>query len=134
MSHDNKKHYSVGYKRPPAEHRFKPGQSGNPAGRPPGRRSFQSLVQQAADKQIQVTVGSERTTMSIAEAAIHVVLKALVSGNPRAYAIGFGLLERYYSDEDTAPVQDAELMERERALLSEFLEAQRGGDRDPSAD
>lgn len=31
---ENQKDYEVGYKRPPREHQFKPGQSGNPKGRP----------------------------------------------------------------------------------------------------
>jgi len=31
--------YEVGYRKPPAEFRFKKGVSGNPKGRPPGRRS-----------------------------------------------------------------------------------------------
>ena len=31
--------YEVGYAKPPKQHRFKPGQSGNPAGRPRGSRN-----------------------------------------------------------------------------------------------
>ncbi len=32
--------YEVGYKRPPREHQFKPGQSGNPKGRPKKNNNF----------------------------------------------------------------------------------------------
>jgi len=38
MSRKDQSDASVGYKRPPADRRFKPGQSGNPNGRPRGKR------------------------------------------------------------------------------------------------
>jgi hypothetical protein len=34
--------YEVGYRKPPAAFRFKKGASGNPKGRPPGRRTSES--------------------------------------------------------------------------------------------
>lgn len=40
MLDDSAKNYEVGYKRPPREHQFKPGQSGNPKGRPKINKNF----------------------------------------------------------------------------------------------
>jgi hypothetical protein len=34
MSSDFSKEYEIGYKKPPRKNQFKPGQSGNPKGRP----------------------------------------------------------------------------------------------------
>jgi uncharacterized protein DUF5681 len=41
-----KKDYTIGFGRPPAAHRFKPGQSGNPRGRPKGRKNFDTMVRE----------------------------------------------------------------------------------------
>lgn len=40
MSNKDLKNYEVGYGRPPREHQFKPGQSGNPKGRPKKNNNF----------------------------------------------------------------------------------------------
>lgn len=40
MVDNSQNEYEVGYKRPPRKYQFKPGQSGNPKGRPKANRDF----------------------------------------------------------------------------------------------
>ena len=40
--------YDVGYGRPPAHARFKPGKSGNPRGRPTGRKNLTTVIRDYA--------------------------------------------------------------------------------------
>jgi hypothetical protein len=44
MSEDRS--YKVGYSKPPKHTRFKPGQSGNPKGRKPGRKNVMTLLEE----------------------------------------------------------------------------------------
>lgn len=39
--------YEVGYKKPPRQHQFKPGNNANPRGRPKGARNLQALISEA---------------------------------------------------------------------------------------
>jgi hypothetical protein len=89
--------YEVGYKRPPAATRFKPGQSGNPAGRPKGRKNFSSLIQEAANREIEVTVGSKKRSMTMAAAFVQTVFKAALSGNTKVFPLVVMLLQRHLS-------------------------------------
>ena len=52
---DEPKRNDVGYGRPPAEHQFKPGQSGNPKGRPRGAKSLSGYVDALLDQKITVS-------------------------------------------------------------------------------
>ena len=55
--------YKIGYKRPPAAHRFKPGQSGNPAGRPKGRKKFATLLQEIVNRKVSIAGSTKKITM-----------------------------------------------------------------------
>ena len=46
--------YKVGYRRPPRRAQFRPGQSGNPRGRPKGSRNFASVMKKVLAKPINI--------------------------------------------------------------------------------
>lgn len=49
--------YEVGYGRPPEQHRFKRGQSGNPRGRPKGARGFKTMLEEELSGTVTVSSG-----------------------------------------------------------------------------
>jgi len=57
--------YKVGYKHPPLHTRFKPGQSGNPDGRPKGRLSLGTEVMGIISKKVKVRDGDKDRQMSL---------------------------------------------------------------------
>jgi hypothetical protein len=72
---------SVGYKRPPVEHRFKKGQSGNRKGRPVGSRNFGKLLGDILQETVPVRNGGRVTN---AEALAKRALHDAMNGDPRA--------------------------------------------------
>jgi hypothetical protein len=69
--------YEVGFGRPPRSTRFKPGQSGNAAGRPRGAKNFATAIEQELDARVTVTENGRRRRISKREViAKHLVNKA----------------------------------------------------------
>ena len=126
-----KKPYDIGYKKPPVAHQFKPGHSGNPAGRPKGRRNVKSLLLAAANREVQVTVGARKVTMTQAEALFELVFKRALSGDPKILAIVMGLMNQYFDDDEDAS-GDPALEQRERELLDQLLALRNEGSDEPS--
>jgi hypothetical protein len=52
--------YVVGYGRPPKEHQFSKGQSGNPAGRAKGSQNFDTTLRAALNERVAVTIDGKR--------------------------------------------------------------------------
>ena len=77
--------YEVGYGKPPKEHRFKKGQSGNPKGRPKGALNIATVIDRVLREQVVITENGERKTISKLEASVKQVVNKAASGDMRAF-------------------------------------------------
>ena len=70
----SKMDYEVGYGKPPKEHRFKPGQSGNRRGRPKRLPEIADLLAKELRRKHTIVEGGQR----ISVAMIHLLIKRLL--------------------------------------------------------
>ena len=75
---------AVGYGRPPADKRFKPGQSGNPKGRPRGRENFATTINRILQQKIRIREGTRVRTASKIAVAIEVMVNKALGGDQGA--------------------------------------------------
>jgi hypothetical protein len=76
--------YDVGYGRPPQHSRFKPGQSGNPKGKPKGAKNLSTIVNNAIKEKVVVTENGKRKTISKLEVVIKQLSNKAATGDPKA--------------------------------------------------
>jgi hypothetical protein len=104
--HENGPNYEVGYKKPPKETRFKPGQSGNPKG---GKRKetgdgIAHALSSALNDTVQVTVGGNPQTLSKKEYMVETLGVQAAKGSKRALKGLIKLLKRSEKDQVLEPV------------------------------
>ena len=88
---------ATGYRNPPAEHRFRKGQSGNPAGRPPRRATgapgdrlpgadepTRAMILEEAYRPVTVREGEDEIILSTHRAVFRSMAAAAMSGNQTA--------------------------------------------------
>jgi hypothetical protein len=75
---------AVGYKRPPVQSRFKPGQSGNPSGRPKGSQNLKTLFNKILKEEVSLREGAEVRTVSKAEALMRGLVIGALKGDTRS--------------------------------------------------
>lgn len=76
----------VGYGRPPVATQFKPGQSGNPKGRPKGSKNMLTLLMEELDQKVTVTSDGRTQRMSKRRVAVRQQVDRAVKGDPKAFA------------------------------------------------
>ena len=77
MAKISKRTYEVGFGKPPRSRQFKPGTSGNTAGRPRGAKNFATALEQELKSRVVITENGRRKRISKREViAKHLVNKA----------------------------------------------------------
>lgn len=74
----------VGYGKPPRATRFKPGQSGNPRGRPKGIRSFRIELEEELGQLTSMQDGERQITVSKQRALAKTLVAIAMKGDTRA--------------------------------------------------
>ncbi len=110
----------VGYGRPPIEHQFRPGQSGNPTGRPKGARRFTADLLEELGEIVAVNNGDQKRALTKQRAIVSVLVCKALEGDAHAIATiigacGRALGEQYADDEAEAP--------EDRAILRAVAES-----------
>ena len=85
------KKYAVGYKRPPVSTQFKPGQSGNPAGRPKGVKNLATDLKEELEEKITITEDGKSLEITKQRAMIKTLMARALNNDSRASSVLIGL-------------------------------------------
>ena len=114
------KSYEVGYKRPPRSGQFKPGQSGNPRGRPRGTKNLATDLQEELSAKIIVREGNNQETISKQRALVKTLSARALQGDIRAINTLIRMIERTLPTEPEDS-EDEYISPKDEALMSAFL-------------
>jgi len=93
---DDKQNSAVGYRRPPVNRQFKPGQSGNPRGRPKGSKNFPTMFAEAMSRPVTVRDKKGKIrTLSKQELMVEVMVNKALAGDPKAFAMVVQFAEKF---------------------------------------
>jgi len=111
--------YEVGYKRPPKETQFKPGQSGNPNGRPKGARNLKTDLADELQERIVLREGGERRTVSKQRAMLKRLMERALNGDTRAASLIINMAARFL-DQTEDEEHDTPLADTDLAILQAY--------------
>lgn len=108
----------VGFGKPPKHTRFKPGESGNLAGRPRGRVSTSQLLLQYVYEKVTYMVGSKKKTISRREALIRSVVSDALKGKEKVRKETLDLVLTLEAKMSHEPVNTVSGVEDEAVITS----------------
>lgn len=112
--------YLIGKYRPPRKNQWKPGQSGNPKGRPKGRKSNATILREILDKRLEVPVDGRIRLISVRELMLTRFADAGLKGDLKS---GFYLLERDDAAEKIEAPQEPKGSMEDREIIEAFLKS-----------
>jgi Family of unknown function (DUF5681) len=113
----------VGYGRPPLVTRFRPGQSGNPRGRPKGARNLSTVIASALSERVAITENGDRRRITKLEAAIKQLVNRAAGGETRATQL---LIQLVQAEEAQMPQSNAKRVDDADAIVMAELKRRLG--------
>jgi Family of unknown function (DUF5681) len=126
--------YKVGNKKPPLQTQFKPGQSGNPSGRPKGRSNFGTILLKEIHKTIPATINGKSVKVTKKEAFARALVMDGITKGPQSKTLLLNFLNQQEAHEAAEaeakkkaaaeePVQKFSWTEEQEKLFRELASA-----------
>jgi Family of unknown function (DUF5681) len=107
----------VGYGRPPEVHQFKPGQSGNPRGRPKGAKNEATILRDLLNRKIEIRESGRTRKITVLEAILLRFTEDALKGNTKSA----GFLFNRYAGTQADDSKPDEINEDDRKVLDAFV-------------
>ena len=114
--------YEIGYRKPPKHTQFKPGQSGNPRGRPHAQRNLGTVLRETLKERILIRDGERTRRVSKLDALVQVTINKALKGDLKALA-AFVQLARPTGlmDEEQVTTPQESVSADDEAIVAQFL-------------
>jgi hypothetical protein len=107
----------VGYGSPPRAHQFKPGNSGNPGGRPRGAKNEETILRELLQHKVGINERGVTRKITLLEAVLRKVAEDCLKGNIKSVAF---LLSRYHTIAQGDPTQLG-IGQDDKAVMQAYL-------------
>jgi Family of unknown function (DUF5681) len=133
MANGDEGSYEVGFGKPPRSTQFRPGQSGNPAGRPQGAKNFATAIEEELQARVIVTENGKRKRISKRQViAKHLVNKA-ASGDLKAIPLLLNETRPRQGNLADAGSDQVFNTPEDRSVLDGIIRRIRGSDASPAS-
>ena len=127
MPDDHDETYEVGFGKPPKPSQFRKGVSGNPKGRPKGRRNLATVLELALQEKVVINENGVRRTVTKLEAAAKQLVNKAASGDLVAMRQLAALAGSAEDQQVTPPI--TQLAEDDRKVMEGVLKRFEGSAR-----
>ena len=109
-----------GYGKPPKKHQFKKGASGNPTGRPKGKKSLTSDLQKILDQEMTIQVNGVNMRLTKQEAFLQRLVNDSLAGKTSSARLLVNLQKLILEQPEPSGIPAGERNKQDKALLNSF--------------
>lgn len=110
----------AGYSRPPLSGRFKPGQSGNPKGRPKGSRNLKTDLTSMMKRRVQIREDGQQRMVSRQELVLLRLFERAAKGDTKACTQLFSMIMKF-EPKEASNVDGVIITEHDQEIIADFL-------------